>query len=149
MLLFPSFSRNAPWLLGYRDRSTLDSAVLRPFQTAFQKEIYPTIEEKGALFHAINTGHAFIDGNKRTSIIALEHFLVANGYFLAIGQQEMHDLAVQTASYRERGASSDQSYGEVLNAMVGAVVHIREFLKTDVDSYRSLRRVHFSICSFK
>ena len=135
-------------LSGYRDRSALDSAVLRPFQTAFQQEIYPTIEEKGAaLFHAIDIGHAFIDGNKRTSIIALEHFLVANGYFLAIGQQDMHDLAVQTASYRERGMSSAQSYGEVLNAMVGAVIHIREFLKTDVDSYRSLRAVHFSIRS--
>ena len=58
----------------------------------------------------------------------------------------MHDLAVQTACYRERGASSDQSYGEVRNAMVGAVIHIREFLRTnDADSYRRLRNVHFSI----
>lgn len=135
-------------LSGYRDRSILESAVLRPFQTAFQQEIYPTIEHKGAaLFHAINTGHAFIDGNKRTSIIALEHFLVANGYFLAIRQQSMHDLAVRTASYRERGVSSDESYGEVLNAMVGAVIHIREFVKTDVQSYRNLRMIHFSIRS--
>jgi death-on-curing family protein len=135
-------------LSGYRDRSALDSAVLRPFQTAFQQEIYPTIEQKGAaLFHAINIGHAFIDGNKRTSIIALDHFLVANGYFVAIGQERMHDLAVRTACYRERGISPDESYSEVLKAMVGAVIHIREFLSTDVDSYRRLRNVHFSIRS--
>ena len=136
-------------LSGYRDREALESAVLRPFQTAFQQEIYPTIEQKGAaLFHAINIGHAFIDGNKRTSIIALEHFLVASGYFLAIGQQRMHDLALQTASYHERGVTSQQSYGEVFEAMTGVVIHIRDFLRSkDMDSYQHLRKIHFSIRS--
>jgi len=64
---------------GCRDINLLESAVGRPFQSAFGEDAYPTILEKAiALFHSLNSNHPFHDGNKRTAIIALDDFLVAN-----------------------------------------------------------------------
>jgi len=41
--------------------------------------------EKGvALFHSLVANHAFIDGNKRTAVTALDHFLLANGFVLGV-----------------------------------------------------------------
>jgi death-on-curing protein len=64
---------------GVRDRTLIESAVGRPFQSAFGQDIYPTVIEKGvALFHSLVANHAFVDGNKRTAVTALDHFLLAN-----------------------------------------------------------------------
>jgi death-on-curing protein len=85
-----------------RNVGLLDSAVNRPFQTAFFREIYPTILEKSAaLFHSIVANHAFRNGNKRTAVIAIDHFLLANGYLLLSTNSRMYDLAESTAQYRE------------------------------------------------
>ena len=66
---------------GCRDINLLESAVARPFHSAFGVDAYPTILDKAAaFFHSLNSNHPFHDGNKRTAIIALDDFLVANGY---------------------------------------------------------------------
>jgi death-on-curing protein len=66
---------------GCRDANLLESAVARPFHSAFGVDAYATILDKAvALFHSLNSNHPFHDGNKRTAIIALDDFLVANGY---------------------------------------------------------------------
>ncbi|MBI2819778.1 MAG: type II toxin-antitoxin system death-on-curing family toxin, partial [Acidobacteria bacterium] len=82
----------------YRDQKLLDSAVHRPFQTAFGKDIHRTIIDKAAaLFHSLITNHPFTNGNKRTAVIAADMFLLANGYWLWLSADEIYQLAKETA----------------------------------------------------
>ena len=63
-----------------RDYSLLDSALNAAFQTFKGKELYPSLEEKGArLGFNLVSNHAFIDGNKRTSVIYSNHYLISRG----------------------------------------------------------------------
>lgn len=99
---------------GVRDRALVESAVGRPFQSAFGQDTYPTIIEKGvALFHSLVANHAFFDGNKRTAVTALDHFLLANGFVLGVPNTDMYALATQTASYRARNVSHEKSLKEI------------------------------------
>lgn len=99
---------------GVRDRGLLESAVARPFHSAFGEDAYPTIFEKGvALFHSLNANHPFCDGNKRTAVIALNHFLLANDHWHIISNAGVYELAKRTASYRERGLSHEASVQEI------------------------------------
>jgi prophage maintenance system killer protein len=78
----------------------------------------PTILRKAAaLFHSINANHPFMNGNKRTAVIALDHFLIANDHYLALSNDEMYELAQDTAAYKERGLSQDQSLREITRAL--------------------------------
>ncbi len=40
--------------------------------------------QAAVLVHAIAEGQAFVDGNKRTALIAMDAFLEANGYALDV-----------------------------------------------------------------
>ena len=86
----------------------LESSAKQPFQSAFGEDAYPTIFDKAAcLFHSIIANHCFHNGNKRTGVLALDQFLYANGFVLALSNVEMYKLAVRTASYRARGTSPE------------------------------------------
>ncbi len=102
----------------FRSTELLESAVARPFHSAFGEDAYPTIFEKAvALFHSLNANHPFWNGNKRTAVLALDHFLMGNDFFLVIENQEMYALAQKTASYKERGLSHDDSMAEIAEAI--------------------------------
>jgi death-on-curing protein len=89
-------SEVGPNLLG--DFGLLESAVMRPQQSVFGEEAYPDIHSKaGALFHSLCRNHPFIDGNKRTAVLALVIFYELNSYSLSMEQGEMVGLAVDTA----------------------------------------------------
>ena len=63
-----------------RDVDLLESAVLRPQSSAFGQDAYLTVVDKAAaLFHSLARNHAFVDGNKRTSTVAMILFLQMNG----------------------------------------------------------------------
>jgi death on curing protein len=124
-----------------RDRGLIESAAARPFHTLFGDDAYPTIPEKAvALFHSINANHAFMNGNKRTAVIAMDHFLIANDYCLLLGNDAMYKIAENTAAYKRRGLSQDQSLAEITEAVEENVIcmdivrHVvgpqEEFLKT-------------------
>jgi len=99
---------------GVRDRGLLESAVGRPYQTVFAQDAYPAVTDKAvALFHSLVSNHPFHDGNKRTAVTALQHFLLANGFFAGLSNDEAYELAKRTASYRERGSSHDQIMREI------------------------------------
>lgn len=84
----------------------LESSVAQPFQSAFGEDAYPTIQNKGAtLFHSLIANHCFQNGNKRTGVLALDQFILANEYVLTIPNDDMYDLARLTASYREQSKS--------------------------------------------
>jgi death-on-curing family protein len=127
---------------GCRDFNLLESAVARPFQSAFGEDAYPTILEKAvALFHSLNSNHPFHDGNKRTAIIALDDFLVGNGYIQDLSNVEIYDLAIQVASHNERGVSHEASLGEI-RATLSDVLIPFSTLRKAAGSDTQLQRMH-------
>jgi death-on-curing family protein len=107
----------------FRNAALLESAAARPFHSAGGKDAFPTIYEKAvALFHGLNADHPFWNGNKRTAVIALDHFLAANEFFLAVPNDEMYALAEKTASYKQRGLSHDASMDEIDNAISDRII---------------------------
>ena len=54
-----------------RDRGLLESDVARPQASAFGADAYPDLVSKAAaLLHSLVMNHAFVDGNKRTAVLA-------------------------------------------------------------------------------
>jgi len=59
----------------------LESALMRPQSSVFGEDAYPTLLEKAAaLLHSLVKNHAFVDGNKRTAVVATIYFLEVNGF---------------------------------------------------------------------
>jgi death-on-curing protein len=57
------------------DFGLLESAVLRPQQTVAGQDAYPDIHAKAAaLMHSLIRNHPFVDGNKRTAVLAVAVF---------------------------------------------------------------------------
>ncbi len=72
-----------------KDPGLLDSALARPKTSLFGEDAYPSLELKAAaMMHSIIKNHPMVDGNKRTSWIALNSFLALNGYSLIATTEE-------------------------------------------------------------
>lgn len=84
---------------GIRDRGRLEAALAAMRQEVFGKELYLTIFYKAAvLLRGIIADHPFIDGNKRTGVMAALVFLNLNYFDTSnLADQEMEDFAVQVA----------------------------------------------------
>lgn len=126
---------------GCRDLHLLESAVSRPFHTVFGQDAYPTILDKSvALFHSLVSNHPFHDGNKRTAVSALYIFLLANGYYFALPNEDAYEAAKAAASYRERGLTHNQAFADVRERIRDFVVpfsSLRVGAKTDL-SFRPI-----------
>lgn len=84
---------------GIRDLGQLES-ILEHIQYDLY---YPNFEDKLThLFYAINKGHTFSDGNKRSSIALSAYFMEINGYAFAVNKfiAEMENIAVDVADNR-------------------------------------------------
>ena len=102
----------------FRNESLLRSAAIRPFQSAFEVDAYPTLLEKAAaLFHSLIANHPFHNGNKRTAVLAVDQFLLANDLFLDLSNQEMYELAKEVATYKERGITHDDILARIVTAL--------------------------------
>lgn len=74
---------------GIRDLGLIESALARPQATYAEEDLYPSILDKAAaLFHSLMFNHAFVDGNKRTTITTTARFLSINGYDLIASDEE-------------------------------------------------------------
>ena len=83
---------------GVRDIALLESAVNAPFQTFGGQDLFPSIYEKAArLLYGIANNHAFVDGNKRTAVHAMEVFLIMNRISLDYTIDEMEDMVIGIA----------------------------------------------------
>lgn len=94
---------------GLRDAGLLDAAVHRPQATFAGEDLYPTLFDKaGALCHSLIKNHAFVDGNKRTSLLSSMTFLELNGYIFDCGQDELVDfgLKIDNENISPEGISS-------------------------------------------
>ncbi|MGH2721806.1 MAG: type II toxin-antitoxin system death-on-curing family toxin [Actinomycetota bacterium] len=80
------------------DFGLLESAVLRPQPTVFGQDAYPDVDTKAAaLLHSLIRNHPFVDGNKRTAVIAVLVYYGLNGFWLEAEQNELVAVAVDMA----------------------------------------------------
>jgi len=81
---------------GIRDIGLIQSAISRPQASFGGVDLYPTVFDKAAaLFHSLMFNHAFVDGNKRTTMTTTARFLAINGYSLEVGQKEFVDFPLR------------------------------------------------------
>ena len=86
---------------GVRDLSLLLSAVSRPQSTFEGRNLYPDIyNQAAALMVSLVRNHPFVDGNKRTGVVAAGLFLRINGFRLVSQQEELVAIAVRVATGR-------------------------------------------------
>ena len=65
---------------GIRDQGLLESALKRPRNRWHYEQTVTIFELAAAYGFGIAKNHAFVDGNKRTSLLAIRTFLFSNGY---------------------------------------------------------------------
>ena len=74
---------------GLRDEGLLSSALARPQNLLAYGEPPPDLAALAAAYaYGIARDHPFVDGNKRTALIAARTFLLLNGVNLEAGQDE-------------------------------------------------------------
>ena len=85
--------------LGIRDEGYLQSAIDRPFSTFGGEELYPTpFQKAAAILESILKNHPFVDGNKRTGLLACNAILLLNGWELDADSEAAYDFTIQVAS---------------------------------------------------
>lgn len=84
---------------GLRDVGLLESALARPQATFGGVDLYPDLWTKAAsLMHSLVQNHPFIDGNKRTALVATGLMLELNGFGLTASNDETLQFARQVTS---------------------------------------------------
>lgn len=126
----------------YRSHELLESALGRAFHSAGGQDVYPSVIEKAAaLFHSMIANHPFQNGNKRTAVVVVDVFLAANGYNLALRNSPMYELATQTASYRQRGISHEDTLEEIVKILAQNSVSFAILHRAQKDDFK-LRRAY-------
>jgi death-on-curing protein len=109
-----------PHLAAIRDGNLLISAVAMPTTTFGGAPLYGSLAEMAATYAwGIARNHPFVDGNKRTALLAALLFLRLNGFSLRVGP-EWVDIMVSVA---------DSTTGYSRIDLVGA---FRELMGVDV-----------------
>jgi death-on-curing protein len=86
---------------GVRDRGLLESALAQPQATFDGALVHDSLFAMAAayLFHIVQN-HPFVDGNKRTGLLAALVFLDLNGISIAHGSQGLYVLTLGVAEGR-------------------------------------------------
>src|SRR6185295_16953586 len=88
---------------GLRDRGLFESALARPQNLAVYGD--PDVSTLAAAYgFGLAKNHAFIDGNKRVALVALESFLLLNGHQLVAddAQAVLVILSVAAGSFDQK-----------------------------------------------
>jgi len=78
------------------DREGLEAAVVRPANYRYYRGGDLALQA-AALAHGIAERQVFIDGNKRTAVLALRYFLEENGFVLSASEDQLFDWMVSLA----------------------------------------------------
>jgi death-on-curing protein len=92
---------------GLRDENALESALARAENKANYGD--PSIEYLAAAYiFGIARNHAFVDGNKRTAMVAAGAFLIINGYGLTADNGTVYEfvMGVAAGEIDEAGAAA-------------------------------------------
>jgi death on curing protein len=81
-----------------RDQGLLESALAMPAAQFGGKFLHPTLADMaGAYLFHLCRNHSFVDGNKRTALVAAEMFLLLNDFSLAATNRELEKLTIAVA----------------------------------------------------
>jgi len=86
---------------GISDRALLESAAAQPMSTFDGEPLHRDLFEMAAayLFHIV-ANHPFVDGNKRTGLVAALVFLDLNGIHVDRGSDTLYEITMATAEGR-------------------------------------------------
>jgi death-on-curing protein len=83
---------------GIRDMGRLEAAIATQSQEVFGTELYASVYEKSAaMVRGIIADHPFVDGNKRTAMLAGLTLLKINGIAVGMSTSQLEDFAVRVA----------------------------------------------------
>lgn len=86
---------------GIRDYGLLESSTVSPYQTFDGIDLYATMPEKSsALIRSLIQNHPFVDGNKRTGMLAGLILLSINGYRYSTLSAEIERIGFGVAAGR-------------------------------------------------
>ncbi|MEX2566306.1 MAG: type II toxin-antitoxin system death-on-curing family toxin [Cyclobacteriaceae bacterium] len=84
---------------GIRDKGLLESALAQPEASFGGEYVHKNIFEMAAAYgYHICNNHPFIDGNKRTALIAIYTFLYVNGRKLIADKKVLYATMIELAS---------------------------------------------------
>lgn len=84
---------------GIRDLGVLESAIARPFQTFGGDELYKNVFEKAAaLGESLIVNHPFVDGNKRTGMLAMVSLLINYGYSFTSTAEDLYVFIINIST---------------------------------------------------
>lgn len=91
---------------GVRDENLLESAIFQPFAAFGGLDLYETVFDKAAaLLRSLVKNHPFVDGNKRTGIVAAQLLIEANDYVfrasIAAAEKFVRKIALTKVSVEE------------------------------------------------
>lgn len=95
---------------GVRDLGLLESALARPRNVEAYEPDADIARLAAAYGFGIAKNHPFIDGNKRTALVATRTFLLVNGFSLDATQQEKYLVFLSVAD----GTFSEEELAEWL-----------------------------------
>lgn len=82
---------------GLRDAGLLDSALQRPLNKAAYGA--PDVFDLAAAYaYGIARNHPFVDGNKRTALVASRTFLIINGYQITAAKEDRLTMFLKLAA---------------------------------------------------
>ena len=90
-----------------RDPGGLESAVMRPINHAAYQGA-DLASQAAVLAHGIAEGQSFVDGNKRTALIAMTTFLALNGWDVSLPDEELAELIVRFADGLQPDAMAER-----------------------------------------
>jgi len=81
-----------------RDIGILEGAVARARASVYGEDAYPDLGDKAAaLLHSLARNHPFVDGNKRTALLATLVFYGLNGWEPVAGDAEWISVVLDAA----------------------------------------------------
>jgi prophage maintenance system killer protein len=110
-------------LFGKEKDKSLSGSIYNIYQTAFEEEIYPSIEEKASnLLYFIVKNHSFVDGNKRIAASVFMYFMKKNDiYYDSNGVKRLLDdvLVALTLLVTESKPSEREMILKIIINMIG------------------------------
>jgi death-on-curing protein len=108
---------------GEKEPGQIQFMAEKPAMEVFGHESYPGLFLKAAVYmHGFATRQFFNDGNKRTAYLCARTFLRLNGYRIRISDDELYDLAMDTANSR----MTEKELAPRLEAVSGAYPRPRQ-----------------------
>lgn len=86
---------------GLRDKGALESCLHEPFQTVFGIKLHKNEYDKAAvMLRLIALNHPFVDGNKRTAMLAAIVYLHSEGVEISLTDKEYEEFMLRVVNQK-------------------------------------------------